>query len=411
MTIAVSQAVSRVRPHSDTPEVPGRRLTASRNPRGRRTIGRAAAAAPWASPRKLAIFGALPEGSRRAPSQAAWVRAVQAHPDVAALRADAHRNLMRVVWVLARHADWTELVTRPTWAVLMARTGLSRSTVAAWLAWLRRAGLLGTVTPGTTVKYRRGTACGLRDDGRGNEAAEYVLAVPAPAEALQEPAETLAPADGGEGQAPALDPVDGTRTPSGPLSGGLSTRLTRAREAAPDSSGTAWWWSRTVTPATRRDALAAAHRATAEDVTLRALSPRHVRSLLRPVFAEGGTLADALHMINHRPDGTPWPYAGMPRYVPGWVRHRLAAWLTEDGRLRPGVELPSRQKAAAAARVADELAARRAELAAAEARRAVDVSGHAERARAALAASPAAAAAIRRRALGIAPRSRWLPSA
>ncbi|MEV7808952.1 helix-turn-helix domain-containing protein [Microbispora sp. NPDC088329] len=416
MTIAATQAVSLVRPHSDTP---GRRLTASRTPRGRRATSPAGTAAPpWASPRKLAIFGALPEGTRRAPSQAAWVHAVQAHPDVAALRADAHANLMRVVWVLARHADWTELVTRPTWAVLMDRTGLSRSTVAAWLAWLRRAGLLGTVTPGTTVRYRRGTACGLLDDGRGNEAAEYVLAVPAPAEdattdraeAERKPAETLAPAGRDrQGQAPASDPVEGTRTPSGPPSGGLSSRPSRAREAMPDSSDTGWWWSRAVTPATRRDSLAAAHRARNEDVTLRALSPRHVRSLLRPIFAEGGTLADALHMINHRPDGTEWPFAGMPRYVPGWVRHRLAAWLTEDGRLRPGVELPSRQKAAAAAKVADELAARRTQRAELETRRAADVTGHADRARALLAASPAAAAAMRRRSLGIAPRSRWLP--
>ncbi|TLP66517.1 helix-turn-helix domain-containing protein [Microbispora triticiradicis] len=398
--------------------MPGRRPTASQSPGGRRTTGRAAAAVPpWASPRKLAIFGALPKGSRRAPSQAAWVRAVQAHPEVAALRADAHRNVMRVVWVLARHADWTELVTRPTWAVLMARTGLSRSTVAAWLAWLRRAGLLGTVTPGTTVKYRRGTACGLRDDGRGNEAAEYVLAVLAPAEGRADaaggcgkPAETLALAvTGSEGKGPASDPVEETRTPSCPPEGGMSSRLSRAREAVPGLSDTGWWWPRAVTPATRRDALAAAYRATAEDVTLRALSPRHVRSLLRPVWQLGGTLADALFMINHRPDGTPWPYAGTPRYLPGWVRHRLAAWLTEDGRLRPGVELPSRQKAAAAAKVADELAARRAERAELEAQRAVDVADHAARARALLAASPAAAAAMRRRSLGIAPRSRWLP--
>ncbi|MFI7632438.1 hypothetical protein [Microbispora rosea] len=388
----------------------GRGLAASRTPRGRRATSPAGNALPaWFSPRRLTIFGALPEGARRAPSQAAWVRAVQAHPDAAALRADAHANLMRVVWVLARHADWTEMVTRPTWAVLIDRTGLSRSTVAAWLAWLRRTGLLGTVTPGTTVKYRRGTACGLLDDGRGNEAAEYVLAVPAPAEALQDSAEPLASAGGGEGKAPVSGPVEESRTPSGPPLGGLSSRLSRAREATPGLSDTGWWWSRAVTPATRRDSLAAAHRARNEDVTLRALSPRHVRSLLRPVFANGGTLADALFMINHRPDGTEWPFAGMPRYVPGWVRHRLAAWLTEDGRLRPGVELPSRQRAAAAARVADELTTRRAERAEAETRRAADVASHANQARALLAASPAAAAMMRRRSLGIAPRSRWLP--
>lgn len=322
---------------------------------------------------------------------------------------------MRIVWVLARHADWTEMVTRPTWAVLMDRTGLSRSTVAAWLAWLRRTGLLGTVTPGTTVQYRRGTACGLLDDGRGNEAAEYVLAIPAAAEdatgraeALQDPAEPRAHR---QGPTTVHTPCGGNSDPlRSPSRGPEYSPNARAREATPDSPDTRWWWPRTVTPATRRDMLAAAHRARTEDVTLRALSARHIRSLLRPVWQLGGTLADALHMINHRPDGTPWPYAGMPRYVPGWVRHRLTAWLTDDGRLRPGLQLPSHQRAAAATRVADELAARRAERAEAEARRAADVAGHAARARALLAsASPAAAAALRRRTLGLASRSRWLP--
>jgi hypothetical protein len=320
---------------------------------------------------------------------------VQEHPDVAVLRADAHRNLMAVVWVLARHADWTSLTTRPTWAVLMERTGLARSTTAAWLAWLRKRGLLGTVTPGTTLQYRRGTACGLIDDGRGNEAAEYVLALPCPED----------PADGQTTRPAALSPVEETRTPSSPPVGEMSNRPTRAREGMSDSPDTVRLWSRTVTPARRREMLAAAARARMEAVTLRALTDRHLRSLLRPVWQLGGTLADALHMIDHRPDGSPWPYVGMPRYLPGWIRHRLAAWLTDGGRLRPGLQLPSRAQAELAERTIAEQAARRAEQARLAEQATADPAGHADRARALLAAaSPAAKAAMRNR-----PRPRPIP--
>lgn len=196
--------------------------------------------------------------------------------------------------------------------------------------------------------------------------------------------------------------------------GDMSNRPTRARDAREDAkpvmSDTGWWWPRAATPATRRDQLAAAHRARTEDVTLRTLTTRHLRSLLRPVWQRGGTLADVLHMINHRPDGSPWPYAGTPRYLPGWIRHRLSFWLGEDGRLRPGLELPSRHHAAAAQRVAAEQAERRAVAVELAARRSTDATTQADRARALLAStSPAAQAVMRRQAIGAAPRSRWLP--
>ncbi|WP_424534171.1 hypothetical protein ACOZ38_28135 [Sphaerisporangium viridialbum] len=93
-------------------------------------------------------------------------------------------------------------------------------------------------------------------------------------------------------------------------------------------------------------------------------------------------MADALHMINHRSDGTPWPYAGTPRYLAGWVRHRLAAWLDEGEQLRDGLVLPSRQLTAAAERIRTEQEAWRAERAEQETRRAHDVAGHVSRARA-----------------------------
>jgi len=264
----------------------------------------------------------------------------------------------------------------------MRRTGLSRSTIAAWIAWLRRAGLLGTVAHGSTPRYRRGP-----DDGMGNIAAEYVLAEP-----QAEP----------EGEQ-VSESVGKTRTPSRfsketLFSPSRAREKNRAVEPVTDRS-----WPRTATPGTRRDMLKAAERARAESLTLRRLSARHVRSLLRPVWRLGGTVADALYMLDHAPDGRPWAYAGMPRYVAGWVRHRLSAWLTEDGQLRPGVMLPSQRRAAEAAARRAEQERVRAERAELESRRAKDVKSLASRARAILAASSSRAAnALRRRALGIA---------
>ncbi|MCA2230266.1 helix-turn-helix domain-containing protein [Nonomuraea aurantiaca] len=151
------------------------------------------------------------------------------HPDTAVLRRDAYASLMAIAWVLARCADGTSMTSRPTWAVLIERSGRSRSTVALWLRWLRERGLLGTVTPGSSVRLREGTQCGAIDDGLGNIAAEYVLAVPgAPDDdvAVGEPRQ--APAR--RSQKAVFFPVEESRTPSGfPSVGGEPSPRTRAR--------------------------------------------------------------------------------------------------------------------------------------------------------------------------------------
>ncbi|GAA3223751.1 hypothetical protein [Nonomuraea helvata] len=55
-----------------------------------------------------------------------------------------------------------------------------------------------------------------------------------------------------------------------------------------------------------------------------------------------------LHALDVRPDDSAWTYTWSSvaelRHIPGWVRHRLAAWLGDDGQA-----LPSRSQRAAAA--------------------------------------------------------------
>lgn len=91
----------------------------------------------------------MPAGS--APTERhAWLEQVTEHSHAQLLRADAHANLLEVARVLARCADWDTLTTRPTWERICDHTGLSRRTVAKWLAWLRSAGLLGVVETGSS---------------------------------------------------------------------------------------------------------------------------------------------------------------------------------------------------------------------------------------------------------------------
>ena len=127
---------------------------------------------------RVAAAAVVPVGAVVAGSQGAFLRAVGEHPDAALLRVDALEHVRAVAWVLASTASWSTLTTRPTWPVLMQRTGLSRASVARWLRWLRVRGLLGVVESGTTPRF---APMALAVDA-ANRAALYVLCVPAAGE-------------------------------------------------------------------------------------------------------------------------------------------------------------------------------------------------------------------------------------
>ena len=275
------------------------------------------------TPRQRACADAIPDGSARASSQVAWIRAVEAHPAFATLRVDAHANLMGIAWVLARSADWTSLTTRPTWTHLMQQARIRRSTVAKYLRLLRDAGLLGVVETGSTPLIRPGVLYGLVPAGAGNRAAEYVLC------ALRPPVTDVS-----------LRPdVDETRTPSGFRQEASSTPP-HARE---DTSSTDRRWIVAATPGTRGEMLAAAGELQHRCPPLTQITARHLRSILRPWWLAGWTPADVLHALDHRPAGELWPHTDAVRAVPGWVRSRLSAWHTADGKPLPS---PSRQRRA-----------------------------------------------------------------
>ena len=329
-----------------------------------------------ASLRRLAIARAIPDGAVRA-GQAAFLRAVQECPEAALLRSDAYRNLLAVVWVLARHADWTSCCARPTWVILCARTGLSRSTVAKYLSLLRAWRLIGVVETGSTEATRGFLPEGHPDRIEGNRAAEYVLCKPAPVVEDARPDQA----------------VEGTRTPSclRQEAGEDPTRGRASRTGTEPENQTGSPQGR----GRRAAELALCAQLQADDLTLRRVSDRMLRHLLTPLLAAGATAGDVRHVLHHRPDGTAWTYTATPAHVPGWIRWRLAHWLNADGTLR--AELPSTAAARRRAHAHADQAARRAQSAAERHSATTDPHARAAAARALLAAaSPSARKVIAR---------------
>lgn len=259
-----------------------------------------------------------------------------------------------------------------TWPVLAEELGVSTRTIASYLAWMRDNGLLLTEVHGTTVRYRPGTMYGTRDDGRGNEAAQYRLTIPtgilegdlehdtldADQDEIPWPVETVA-------TRPHLTPVpsisagdspgDKTFTPAFVVAlEGESLPYARAHAREETSK----IWRRTIHPNRQAEMLAACERLRSDNLTLRALSARDLRSLLRPLFKAGATPADVEYVLNVRPDGEGWgnvdpsspilplPPAARARTLRARLRHRLALWLGPEGDFTG--ELPSHAEARAA---------------------------------------------------------------
>lgn len=270
----------------------------------------------YRAPHPVAAVCAVPGGSRKARGQAEALRALQDVPDLAMMRADRQATLAAVWQALVWRADWSTMVVTVAWDQLAAASGRSRRTVARCLAWYRSVGLLGVVYTGATAQMLGGDT---------NRAPAYVLCLPEFSQAMS--------------------PVDEHGTPTEP-GGSVHSQSARARldttPAAPDGAlatdqnpaarRPAPTWSLSDVPRTRRERLDAAEALRWHSVTLRPISPRMLRHILRPWHDAGWTPRDVLHALDHLPGGEAWRYAGLPRVPAAWVRYRLGAWLDLDGR-------------------------------------------------------------------------------
>jgi hypothetical protein len=307
-----------------------------------------------------AVASAVPAGAAVAGSQGAFLRAVDEHPDAVVLRVDGREHVRSVAWVVASMASWADLTARPTWPVLMERTGLSRASVARWLAWLRRRGLLGVVESGTTPRF---APMALAQDA-GNRAAVYVLCAPEAlvATAPEDVTEDELRSSVEESETPTFlflsskkDPYPGAREN---LTTDGTTDPLRGREKRSDEPRRREW-ARTAVAHCRADRLALVERLRASAPALRPLSAPALCSLLRPWVERpelGWTVAWLLHAIDTTPAGEARTWTSDVRAPAGWLRFRLSAWLDEHGQPlpSPGVQQAAARSAQRAAAAQDQ---------------------------------------------------------
>ncbi len=132
-------------------------------------------------PSPLRIARAIPPGHRRAPQAHRWLARVR-ETALAEFRLDAAERRIALAVVAARHLDVATGTYAGGWDRLAHLVGVSRSTVARFLAWLRARSLLGVVSTGRRLDTT--TPLALVGDVRGpdgetvNEAAVYVPCEP-----------------------------------------------------------------------------------------------------------------------------------------------------------------------------------------------------------------------------------------
>jgi len=138
--------------------------------------------AAWGrAPSPLRIARAIPPGHRRANQAHRWLARVR-ETALSEFRADAAERRIALAVVAARHLDVQTGTYAGGWDRLAHLTGVSRSTVARFLVWLRARSLLGVVSTGrrTDTTTPLALLAGLRgpDGETVNEAAVYVPCEP-----------------------------------------------------------------------------------------------------------------------------------------------------------------------------------------------------------------------------------------
>jgi hypothetical protein len=266
-------------------------------------------------------------GLSRSVSRPTWLRAVEQSEALAHLRADGMETVRQVCVVLAAHADHATMLTRPGHDRVCELAGITRRHLARIRVLLESAGLLLIVTPGRPEDILEPEA--------GPVAQAYLLTVPQGTTTTQAGAPVEIPPVGPV-------PVDEHGTPLAflpkekrkPLHARVSARYAgdETQKPALDEIGSGSVFALTQVPMGRMERLAAAEAARLVDPVLRRVSTVHVAALFRTWHLAGWSTADIRYALVNRPDGSLWPHslvAADVRHVPGWVRHRLAAWLQD----------------------------------------------------------------------------------
>ncbi len=258
----------------------------------------------------------------------AWLQTVSEDAALATMRPVRRRTILAVAAEMARVADWRGRATRPTRAGSAAAAGICERTVSRAWRWIEHRGYAVVTEPGTTPRFRPAI---LREGQEGNLARTWLLIIPAAPGPLAVH-EAVTP------------PRSFRRHPSArarerarfgpPLRSGLPHRPA----GMPGSDGQADTHVRTKPkPAptgqgpTRGAMLSAAEWLRRQSATLRRISARMLRHLLRPFWRRSWTVRDVLHALDFTPAGEPHICTDAVRDAAGWVRWRLSRWLSRDG--------------------------------------------------------------------------------
>lgn len=335
--------------------------------RGRPT--RAQEAAQWRVAQALVAIDA-----DRATTPQAWVATVLEHPEFAAARRDVRASIRTLAQLLAGASErGSLLVRRLTWEAMAKHLECTTRTIARLLQRLHSARLLGRVAPGRSAQYAPADDAGERHA----ESAVYVLAVPArrDAERVDSVDESVTPphlpvssnnpsraSASGAREAAAVAAIQAARLSGRRLAGPADRRLI---EALPTSHRAPFWDVRRV-PETRVEMLAAAAELRRRCFVLRRASLRAIRSAARDFWSAGWSVADVLHALDHRPDGSSWPHSGAHRVrsARAWSCYRLRRWRDDSG--CPVASVGARRQRSRAALIAQQEQDRRDRLAARE---------------------------------------------
>lgn len=286
------------------------------------------------------VLSRVPAGSQRVATLDEAIPALEALPAFDQLGPRRRQLMRRLMAALVATADVTSMTSRPGHARLEVMVGRKSSTVSAAIRWLREQGVLGLVAGGRSARY----AAPGPDGKRINEAAVYVLCktVALQVARLMRRSQSSGGAvtdqqvrmrrfiDVALGVERSWTPTSLEDTPV------VLEQTTHARERPQ-----AELWPAHASVRTRRQQLAAARALQDRVLSLRALSARDVRSLVRGFFEAGWTVADVLHGLEHAPVGAHHlDSLGVGQdtaRVRGHVRWRLGHWVGADGQVSASI--------------------------------------------------------------------------